>query len=138
MSNPKFIGTVGWDDVAKTIRDNPWEPIAFDWAPYSVVKPSPHYLFTMGSGCFPSLATTSIYNHIYYSAIDVLRQDYRNGTVVIDIDHFIAKEGKDSFYVYQYPPTRYHHLKPSDKIITYVPPIWQPYLKRVAKGEIVL
>lgn len=138
MTNPKFIGTVGWNEVIKTITKNPWEPIAFDWSPFPVVVPPPHYLFTLGSGCFSSMATTSIYNQTYHSAIDVFRQDYINGTVVIDVDHYIAQMGKNSYFVYQYPPVSYHHLKPQDKILTCVPIAWQAYLDKVTKGKIVL
>lgn len=128
MNNPKFIGTIGWDDVAKTICNNPWEPIAFDWSPFPLLGRDAFHLWRRPR--YITKCTTL--------QIDVFRQDYINGTVVIDIDHYIAKMGQNSYSVYKYPPTPYHHLKPADAIITQIPPAWQSYLKKVTKGDIFL
>jgi len=138
MADPKFIGTVSFEEIKPTINYNPWQPMHFDFAPYSVIKPSPSYLFTLGSGCLNSMATTSIFGHKYNSGIDVFRQDWNNGTAVIDVDHYVAEIGQASYNIFKYPPDINHHLKSNNKILQYIEPGWTAYVNKVLAGSMTL
>lgn len=130
-----FVGIIERASIGKTIADQPWKPIIFDLPPYEVVKPSSSYMFTLGSA-HASLATTA-YGFKYTSGIDVFRHDF-NGSPsepLVNIDHYIAGAvDSKNFAVFRTPPQPYHWLKPSDEILTYVPPLWRQTLMSMLKN----
>lgn len=138
MNSSKFIGTIGMEDVRKTITVDPWKPFALDYPPYPVVKPSNGYMFTLGSGNI-SLATISPERIQYNSGIDVFRYEFnpRLNEPFINVDHYIAGSLSESvFAVYKTPPQDYHWLRPTHEIIKYAPIEWQYCLKDVlTKGK---
>jgi len=87
----KYIGTIPISEANMTIGRTVWEPNCFDLIPYSVINLPPNYLFTLGSGCYTSMATTSAYGLRYCSGLDIIRQDYLSGSIVFDVDRYPLK-----------------------------------------------
>lgn len=126
-----YIGLIERESIYKTVAVDPWQPMAFDLPPYDVVKPSPGYMLTLGSGNV-SMATIA-YGFQYVSGIDVFRHDFNSPNAtepLINVDHYIAGSVDASrSAVFKTPPQEYHWLKPTDKVITYMPPEWQACLR---------
>lgn len=135
MDKPKFIGTIPELDVLMTIGREPWQPLNLPFIPYQVVTSPPGYLTTLGSGCV-SLATTSVYGQEYVSGIDVFRQDWLQGTLTIDLDHYVARPFQDVYAVYKEPPTIAHHLTLNDPRLENLSPAWRPFFNKALRGEI--
>lgn len=122
-----FIGVVPRMEIELTFSKTPWEPIEFVYPPYSVVKPSPSYLFTLGSGVFTSMATVSANGVLYNSGIDIFRTDYAASNYnepLINIDHIIASPINNNEYAKD-PSISYHWPKLTDEIIKNIPLNWQ-------------
>lgn len=126
---PKFIGTIPTSEAEKTIGEVIWTPVSFDQIPYSAINPPPSYLFAVGSGCYPSMATTSAYGLSYSSGLDIVRQDYLSGAIVFDVDHYVAAPQGDFYAVFMELPPPYHHLTLQDQLLDYAAPEWQSYIR---------
>ena len=137
MKEPKFIALTSLKELQKTwCEPGPWIPQHYDLIPVDQIGYSPGFLTVTGSGCithaFSSMATTSIYGHIYPVAFDVFRNDWENGRQVIDVDHFVGVPfNSGSLAIWHYPPTPYHHLKSTDSVIQYLPKPWQFTIKQI-------
>ena len=143
MTKPKLINFAPVQDILATTAENPWEPLSFDYIPYTVIAPPEGYLFTCGSGVanYASFATTSAQGFTYVSAIDVFRNDWdRNGNLLVDVDRYLAGlPVNGSVPVYQSPKDwyPYHHLKLDDDLLKLkvIKPQWKIYLeKNLEKG----
>src|SRR5258708_31505284 len=95
MKEPKFVDFANTDEFKRVwFEPAPWIPQHYDLIPVPQVGYSSGFLTVTGSGClthsFSSMATTSVYGHIYPVAFDVFRNDWENGRQVIDVDHFVG------------------------------------------------
>lgn len=125
----KFIGTISTDESNQLIGDSFWEPTQFDRIPLSAIGYPSGYLFTLGSGCYSSMATTSQYGITYHAGLDIVRQDCDSGTITFDVDHYVVSP-KDRFCaVFMEPPPPYHHLTKEEELIKHADPQWQTYIK---------
>lgn len=122
-----FIDFIEKESIEKTVTVNPWQPMMFDYPPYPVIRPSPGYMLTTGSGNVS--CGTIAYDFQYISGIDVFRHDFASTNPyepIINIDHYIAGAvDPNRFAVFRTPPQEYHWPKPTDKILTYPSPEWQ-------------
>ena len=131
---PKLVGIASIDELLNSWKEpEPWKPQYYPYIPLDIISHPPDYLFTLGSGVitspWASMATISIFGHEYKAAVDVFRNDWEDGQRVIDVDHYIFADNKGVVTAWLYPPTSYHHLKITDKIVEVTPPQWKYFIE---------
>lgn len=130
---PKIIGTVNLEENNNMSTSLPWEPVTTPKIPFSVITPPQGFLFVHGSAC-GSLPTTSLEGYTYVSDTYIFRQDGNN----IDTDRYIGSITQDNFLALLKIPSEqnpYHHLKPTDLIITNLTPNWQQQVKTILEKQ---
>lgn len=136
----KFIGLTDPEEVKMTVETTyPWQPKAFIYPPFGVIKPFPDYMTTVGSGNL-SMGTIA-YGFQYVSAIDVFRHNFDSlnpDEPIINIDHYIAGSiSPNHFAVFLTPPQSYHWPKPMEEPISYTHPRWQVTINNMLqKGKL--
>ena len=129
MNNPKYISCTTLGEINKLIKNNPWQVVNYKTIPFPGVSPSPYYLSTLGSACYPSMATVSDSGIFYNSAIDTIRQDEMEGKIVFDVDRYLAQKSGNQYLIWKDLPPKYHWLKPTDQMVDLLPKRLKLYIK---------
>lgn len=128
----KTIGTVTVGECENVSTDKPWEPVTINSSPFSVVTNPNGFIFAHGSAC-GSLPTTSVEGFTYVADVYYFRRD-KDG---IDIDRYLGSITPTHTLAILKLPERfisYHHLRPSDPIISNLPKEKQEFVLGILIG----
>jgi hypothetical protein len=139
----KFIGFVEESErlVIDELIDNNWQTDLFGIPPLSALSPSRNYLLTLGSGIYPSLATTSPQGVDYFAGLDIFRSDFESNNLLeplINIDHYVISstdQKYNRFAIFKIPNVSYHWPKLSDPIIQELPRSWRYTVEDLLRGK---
>lgn len=126
---PSVIGTVALQENNNISTSSPWETVTLSNLPYSVLSQPPNFMFAHGSAC-GSAPTTSLEGHTYVSDLYVFRRD-KNG---VDVDRYlgsITPTNTLAILKIPNPQIQFHHLKPTDPIISHLPMQDQKQLRSI-------